>query len=327
MDAGQSLGGSDGGAIDMTAMPEVSVVMSVFNGEQDLAVSLESVLAQEGVNFELIVVNDGSIDRTGEILTSYQDRDDRITVLSQTNRGLTLALIEGCRLARGGYIARIDCGDRFLPNRLASQYEILSSSPQIGLISCGTRFIGPEGELLYEIQQTSSELEAGLRNLDINCIQGPSHHGSTMFSRALYREIGGYRPQFPLAQDLDLWLRISEAAAVSATPEILYESKFRPEAISATNRKEQIQSANLIVDSAKKRRAGLSEPAVSDFKIRSDRGGEIRKRRSASNFYYFIASCVENSQPEIAKQYFLRAWRENPLKVKSLARYIGVRGN
>lgn len=311
----------------MTTIPEVSVVMSVYNGAGHLAETLDSVLAQEGVNFELIVVNDGSTDRTGEILTSYKDRDERITVLSQTNRGLTLALIAGCRLARGSYIARIDCGDRFLPNRLASQYKVLSSSPQVGLISCGTRFIGPEGELLYEIQQTSSELEAGLRNLDINYIQGPSHHGSTMFSRDLYREIGGYRPQFPFAQDLDLWLRISETAAVLATPEILYESKFRLGAISATNRKEQIQIANLIVDSAKKRRAGLAEPAVSAFNMRSKQGGEIRKRRSTANFYYFIASCVENSQPEIAKQYFLRAWRENPLKVTSLARYMGVRGN
>ncbi len=90
----------------MVQKPEVSVVMSVYNGAGSLPATLQSVLSQEGCHFEFIVVNDGSSDASGRILDEWSARDARLRVIHQANTGLTRALIRGCSEARGEFIAR-----------------------------------------------------------------------------------------------------------------------------------------------------------------------------------------------------------------------------
>ena len=99
----------------MNTNPEVSVVMSVYNGASHLAATLDSILSQEGVELEFIVVNDGSSDKSGQILNDYAQRDSRLRIIHQENTGLTRALIRGCDAARGEFIARQDAGDISLP--------------------------------------------------------------------------------------------------------------------------------------------------------------------------------------------------------------------
>ena len=100
---------------------DISVVMSVCNGSDLLAKAVNSILSQEGVSLELIVVNDGSIDGScATILDEYARRDPRVRVIHQENTGLTRALIRGCAAARGQFIARQDSDDISLPGRLAS---------------------------------------------------------------------------------------------------------------------------------------------------------------------------------------------------------------
>ena len=105
----------------------VSVVMSVYNGAKYLRESVESVLSQEGVAFEFIIVNDGSTDDSGIILAEYAARDDRIRIIEQENTGLTRALIRGCDEAQGKYIARQDADDISMPNRLLQLQNLISS--------------------------------------------------------------------------------------------------------------------------------------------------------------------------------------------------------
>ena len=80
----------------MSRSPDVSVVMSVYNGASHLVPTVDSILTQKGVPFEYIIVNDGSSDKTGEILDDYVRRDRRVRVIHQKNTGLTRALIRGC---------------------------------------------------------------------------------------------------------------------------------------------------------------------------------------------------------------------------------------
>ena len=105
----------------MSDTPEVSVVMSVYNGATGLSRSVDSILSQEGVNLELIVVNDGSTDQSIDILQEYASSDERVRVISQQNQGLTKALVVGCAAAHAEYIARQDAGDISLPGRLIKQ--------------------------------------------------------------------------------------------------------------------------------------------------------------------------------------------------------------
>jgi len=296
--------------------------MSVYNGELDVAASIESVLSQKHVHFELIVVDDGSTDQTGMILNEAANHDNRMLVISQPNKGLTIALKNGCKIARGKYIARIDCGDRYLSNRLLTQKTILDSRPNVGLVSCGTRFLGPKGELLYEIRQCTSQLSTGLKRLEIKEIRGPSHHGSTMFRKSVYISCGGYRPRFEFAQDLDLWLRMSEKSDVVVIEEVLYESTFRDTDISAINRKRQLQLSKIIIECAKLRRSNKVEKRPALTVRRNQKLGKPQARHVKSKYHYFIASCIAGRKPNLAKQYYIQAWRDFPINPMPLLRYL-----
>ncbi|MGH7338584.1 MAG: glycosyltransferase family 2 protein, partial [Myxococcota bacterium] len=105
----------------MSVAPEVSVVMGVRNGGEELAPSVESILAQRDIALELIVVDDGSTDGTAERLAAFAARDARVRVSRQEPSGLTAALVRGCDVARAPMIARNDAGDRSHPERLRRQ--------------------------------------------------------------------------------------------------------------------------------------------------------------------------------------------------------------
>ena len=163
----------------MTRRPLISVVMGVRNGARDLAETMESVLSQQGPTLEVIVVNDGSVDETGALLDGYANRDARVRVFHREPIGLTRALILGCAAARGEFIARQDCGDRSLPDRFARQAALLDENPDAVMAAVGARFLGPNGESVYEVAQTSRELRDGLAQTSLHTIRGPSHHGAT----------------------------------------------------------------------------------------------------------------------------------------------------
>ncbi|MFZ1576355.1 MAG: glycosyltransferase family 2 protein, partial [Chromatiaceae bacterium] len=230
----------------MKATPPVSVIMSVYNGESSLTATLDSVLAQKGVVFEFIVVDDGSTDGGGAMLDDYARRDERVRVIHRENRGLTRALMRGCAAARGQYIARQDAGDLSLPGRLARQFAFLESNPEVVLTACGSRFVGPAGEPLYEVIQQGDELQRGLEQLDSKRVRGPSHHGSVMFRRATYQAVGGYRPEFRVAQDLDLWMRLAEVGGCVAVPEVLYQACWQAGSISHLRREQQVLATGAI---------------------------------------------------------------------------------
>ena len=305
----------------MNETPDVSVVMSVYNGAATLAATVDSVLAQEGVDFEFIVVNDGSTDGGGAILDDYARRDDRMRVVHQENTGLTRALIRGCAEARGKYIARQDAGDFSLPGRLARQFTLLESNSDVVMASCGTRFVGPEGEFLYEIVQQGDELQRGLEQLRIDQIRGPSHHGSTMFHRTAYQTVGGYRPQFQVAQDLDLWIRLVEVGRCVATPDIFYKAQWQSGSISHLRRRQQVLAAQVIFECRNRRRRGESERPVLDRLVAS-----LTEQRSRwqsppglieARFYYFLGSILVRRDPKVARYYLRKAVEYWPWHIKA----------
>jgi glycosyltransferase involved in cell wall biosynthesis len=207
----------------MMAQPQVSVVMSVCNGAATLRESVHSVLSQEGVDFEFIIVDDGSTDASAGMLDEFARADRRIRVIHQENRGLTRALIRGCAEASGKFIARQDCDDLSLPGKLNKELSAIEARPDAVLVSCGTRFVGPNGELLYEVSTAEGDATERLLTLDPQRLRGPAGHGSTLFRRDLFERVGGYREQFYFAQDLDLWTRLVEHGRYLVIPDVLYQ--------------------------------------------------------------------------------------------------------
>jgi glycosyltransferase involved in cell wall biosynthesis len=277
--------------------------------------SLDSVLNQEGVSFELVVVDDGSTDDTAAVLTQLAREDSRVRVLSQPNGGLTRALVRGCAEARGEYIARHDAGDLSLPGRLETQAAFLQQHPEITIVSCWTRRTGPEGEKLDEVTPTTPPPEATARLCasSLSDLQGPTHHGSVLFRKTDYLRAGGYRAQFYYAQDLDLWTRLAQYGMLAFLPIVLYEARFDENCISACHRPQQIELARIILLLGSVRSRGESEDAL------LAQAEQIRpwpKRPSSSKTKapgnYWIARMLQKQGDSRALHYYRRAIQQDP---------------
>lgn len=307
----------------MTASPEVSVVMSVYNDDEHLCETMDSVLSQENVDFEFIVVDDGSMDESARILDEYAGIDSRVCVIHQKNAGLTRALIRGCAEARGQYIARQDAGDISLPGRLKKETAQIRQNPDVALVSCGSRFVGPLGEHLYDVMHDPSDATERLLTVDLNSIRGPSHHGCTLFPLALYRKVGGYRPHFYFAQDLDLWVRLAELGKHIIMQEILYQASMTVSAISNLYRKEQIKAAQAIIECSRLRRCGISEDLLlNDAMSIRPAAGRCLGRLDYARALYFVGSCLKEKGDPQAEYYLKQALMKFPLHLKSAARLL-----
>jgi hypothetical protein len=304
----------------MSETPEVSVVMSVYNGAEKLAETLQSILTQEGVDFELIVVDDGSTDGSGRILDEHAARDRRVRVVHQDNAGMTRALIAGCRLARAELIARQDAGDRSRPSRLRLQQQLIETDPEIVLVTCHSQHIAPEGEPLYVATALpGDEIRRSLLHDGVDSIRGLTAHGSAMFRRDAYLRAGGYRPEFRFAQDLDLWIRLAKLGRIAVVPEVLFEVRFEPGAISGINRPQQVESARIAIalrDAPQEREAELLQQASS-----ITRKGRATSVDEASAFY-FVASCLRDANDIRWRRYAWRALRLNPLHLRAWVRLL-----
>jgi glycosyltransferase involved in cell wall biosynthesis len=304
----------------------ISVVMGVRNGAPCLHRSLESVLGQEGVELEVIVIDDGSTDETPGILAEMARRDTRLRVSRQEKAGLTRALIRGCAAARGDVIARQDADDTSLPGRLATQVALLDGDPGLVMASCWSECVGPRDELLFRVtpelgsEDATRELRKGRHH--------PSAHGSVVFRRDAYERVGGYRAAFYYAQDSDLWQRLADEGRLGYAREVLYRFAMQPSSISRSHRHLQLEFDRLAQASAAARRGGTDEGVFLEEAARlghavpsAGRGGE-----SAA---YFIGRCLLDRHDPRAGGYLLAALREIPLSPRvwlALARYAMMRG-
>ena len=299
----------------MSERPEISLVMSVYNGAATLRDTLDSIRAQRDVDFEIIVVDDGSTDGTAQILDEAND----IHVIHQENQGLTRSLITGCRAARAPVIARHDCGDRSRPDRLRRQLDLLRSASDIVLVSCSTQYVGPEGEPLYVVSSNGDEARSSLLHDGVDSIRGLTHHGTAMFRRDVYFDAGEYRPQFRFAQDLDLWVRMAQRGRIAFVDEVLYEARFEPNAISGLQREKQIESARIAL--------ALRDAPPDEHAALLQRASEIVPSRAANakssaDGFYFLATALRKAGDARWRGYAWRAVRLNPLHLRAWGRLL-----
>ncbi len=302
----------------MSAYPEVSVVMSVHNGAFCLAKTLDSILSQEGVEFEFVIVNDGSTDKSSQILTEYAQRDSRLRIIHQENMGLTCALIRGCEAVRGEFIARQDAGDISLPGRLESQVALLRGQKDCAFVSCWTDVVGPNAEFLYTSRGTgfaSTPVNILSPQAKWGVLDGPTHHSSVMFRAKQYALCGGYRPEFYFGQDWDLWYRLASLGTFCTLQKRLCVCSITLNSISASRRKEQERFARLSHKAWLARQGGLSDQSVLEEARQLLSSVEKRRNtpldRAAAN--YFIGKCLMDHNNKAAFRYLLAAVKEQPL--------------
>ncbi|MDD4951460.1 MAG: glycosyltransferase, partial [Desulfovibrionaceae bacterium] len=173
-----------------------------------LGPAMDSVLAQQGVDFEVLAVDDGSVDGADLVLANYAARDPRVRLLSPGRVGLVRALNMGLDAARGRYVARMDADDLCLPGRFAAQAKILDHRPEVGLVGCRVRFGGCREACAGYARHVDwiNELtrhESISLNRFVEC---PLAHPSIMFRRDLALDLGAYR-QGAFPEDYELVLR------------------------------------------------------------------------------------------------------------------------
>lgn len=312
----------------MNNFPQVSVVCSAFNAGDTLINSLESVLSQEGVDFEVVVVNDGSTDDTLRLLRRFAAKDDRIRVLDQENRGLTRALISGCEVANGRYIARLDADDLCLPGRLKKQCQLLDKNSDVVFVSCWSQAIGPQNETLFETQRPADSSKATHALLFER--QGPTAHGSVMFRKSTYEMVGGYRPEFYFAQDSDLWLRLGEVGKLAYVPEVLYSFRISPTGVSSKFREVQHALGELAHACRNARLNGDQElPFLAQAKtMRPGLAKPVKSDPVAGN--YFIGRCLSRRGDLRAARYLAKVLVRRPWQIGAwfgLIECLGPRGS
>lgn len=301
--------------------------MSVCNGARYLARALESILTQEGVSFEFLVIDDGSTDGTSDILAAHAAGDQRFRIIRQENRGLTQSLIRGCREAKGKFVARQDADDISTPGRLVALRELMDSSDSVLMTSSWSRCIGPEDEILYEHQPPQDPEEATRQLLDRGV--GPPGHGTVMFRRSAYEQVGGYRQEFYYAQDTDLWYRLVEQGSIAYAQAFLYAYRLSPAQISGAQCDIQRRFGELAWQCHLARQRGESETELleqagrlTDQVIRQRASGQPRRghrRRIAESNYFIGCGLLDRGDPRAAK-YFREAIRTWPLSWRAWLR-------
>ncbi|MBL7131186.1 MAG: glycosyltransferase [Candidatus Omnitrophica bacterium] len=194
----------------------MTVLMSVYNGRNYLRDAIKSILRQTWSDFELLIINDGSSDNSGEIISSFDDPRIRL-VENPVNVGLTKCLNRGLKLAKSNLIARQDADDISLPNRLAHQLSYLESHPDIVLLGTWVKVVDENSKVLRDTCSPIKPFVLKWRMLFSNQIV----HSSVMFRLDKIWQLGGYDDSLAYSQDYDLWLRVMTKHRISLLPEIL----------------------------------------------------------------------------------------------------------
>lgn len=200
--------------IDGNAVPVISVVLPIYNGEKYLAKAIDSILAQTFTDFEFIIIDDGSTDGSLALLKQYQRRDGRIRLVSRENRNLATTLNDLVDLARGEWIARMDQDDIALPHRFERQLQFLE---QTGADICGSwvKFFGSWDRRTWKGYQSDQAIKMDM------LFKSPFVHPSVMMRANLAKQLR-YDKTCEKAEDYDLWVRAAQAGwNMGNVPEVL----------------------------------------------------------------------------------------------------------
>jgi glycosyltransferase involved in cell wall biosynthesis len=305
--------------------------MAVYNGARFLHAAISSVLAQSYRDFELIVVDDASVDHSVSILTSFADPRIRI-IKHESNMGASLSRNHALAAARGELVAIMDADDLCTPTRLEKQVKFLDANPRVGVVGCAIYDnIDSSGTVLHT-SYLPQENEAIQRTLmERWCFL----HSSLVFRKALYDIVGGYRGAFEPAEDHDFVLRIAERCEARNLGERLVSYRLTHDGLSVVGHRYVTQFREVAIRLAERRRGGHREDADCEMahlcQLRRNRkdalgfSGMLEKWRdslyTANRYYDFARWELGAGHIKTARRCFVSSLRANWLFLKS---WIGI---
>lgn len=218
----------------MSAPPRASVVMCARNEEARVSEAIASVLAQTLPDFELIVIDDASTDRTIERIRSFTDPRIRL-IENKEQLGIPRSRNLGTSVARAPVIVVADSDDLCAPNRLEEQLRFLDTHPQVGAVGSFAEVVDEDGRRLgiMESPLNDSAIKSAMKT------RSALIHVTLAVRKASLLEAGGYRDKFIAGSDYDMLARLSEKTTMATIPALLYRYRLTPNSISTRYRKMQ----------------------------------------------------------------------------------------
>lgn len=190
--------------------PSVSVIIPTYNRAHLIGRAIQSVLNQTYQDFEIIVVDDGSMDNTNEIIKDFQIQDKRIRYIKhEKNKGGAVARNTGIKDAKGEYISFLDSDDEWLKNKLESEIDVLKNKKNCIICSTGCNFIKEKGRKIISKRHIKKQIISQKIALRAECL---TTNDFTVLKKAVL-EIGGFDERLPARQDWDFWIRITSVGS------------------------------------------------------------------------------------------------------------------
>ena len=198
-------------------LPFVSIIIAVFNKEHYISKTLTSVLQQSYSDFEVIIVNDGSADKSEEEILKF--KDSRIQYHYQENQGAGAARNKAISLAKGTYIALLDADDIWESAYLEEQLKLIEKHPLTSVYSCAIKEVKKDGTHIkpYSISNQEGVYDYFESSLQTSIL----HSSSTIVHKSVFDEIGYYNPNIKSGQDTDLYVRIGLKYQIAFNPKVL----------------------------------------------------------------------------------------------------------
>lgn len=293
-------------------IPRITVLMPAYNAEKYIGQAITSVLNQTFTDFELLIINDGSIDTTKQIIESFED--SRIRLINQTNQGIAAALNIGLLNAKAGLIARFDADDICMPERLMIQYNFLSDHPDYIIVGSDAEFIDMNGNYVYT-RSLPAHTNEEIQGLGLD--KSPLIHSAVLYRKASIMQAGGYNAHAHGFEDLLLWSKVIKQGKVHNLSQKLLQVRLSPGSISVDRKWHTKRFREIMIGSIRK--GNISEAQGIELLdiLRKQNTPKIKE----GSYYSLLGKKYlwDNHQPEKARINLKKAIRIHPGRVDSYA--------
>ena len=290
----------------MDKKPLVSIITPTFNRADFLPETIESVLSQDYDNFEFLIIDDGSTDNSKEVIEGYID-SGKIRYFYQENSGQSVARNKGIAEAKGEFICFLDSDNRWLPGKLSASIKAFESHPDVDIVYGDVVLIDEAGKEFSRnnMKRYSGQITKEL--LQDNCVS----MNTTMTRTEKIREVDGFSEHVKVADDYDLWLRLSATCTYLYVPELMADYRVMTNQIS----------------SDKIRRFNSNEEMIKRFIKENPSLLSNEEQQDALNFFYTRAArhFSETKRFELANNYFKKALAQKAFSKRTwraLARHV-----
>lgn len=205
----------------------VTIVSVYYNREDYVTESINSLLFQTHQNLEIIIIDDGSTDKTYERLNEFND--SRLKIISHENMGFVKSIKKAISIAKSEIIAIHGSGDISHADRIEKQLKVLKENSEVGLVS---NYANKVNKITGKSRVTDELFNSNKGYIEQLLGKDILIHGSTMFLKSVYNKVNGYRDYFKYGQDRDLWLRMCQISKPHVIPEVLYTMYVLPDSVS-----------------------------------------------------------------------------------------------